>query len=55
MSSNSALLSNSMSPLINSVEVKSGYENFRYKLLAGVGACSKQRRTVSFSPVFKIF
>jgi hypothetical protein len=52
MSSNSALLSNSMSPLINSVEVKAGYENFRYKLLAGVGACSKQRRTVSFSPVF---
>lgn len=51
MSSNSALLSNSMSPLINSVEVKSGYENFRYKLLAGVGACSKQRRTVKFTPV----
>ena len=51
MSSNSALLSNSMSPLINSVEVKAGYENFRYKLLAGVGACSKQRRTVKFTPV----
>jgi hypothetical protein len=52
MSSNSALLSNSMSPLINSVEVKSNYEGFRYKLLSGVGACSKQRRTVEFQPVF---
>jgi len=52
MSSNSALLSNSMSPLINSVEVKSNYSGFRYKLMSGVGACSKQRRTVQFQPVF---
>jgi hypothetical protein len=52
MSSNSALLSNSMSPLINSVEVKSNYEAFRYKLLSGVGACSKQRRVVKFQPAF---
>ena len=52
MSSNSALLSNSMSPLINSVEVKSNYEGFRYKLLSGVGACSKQRRVVKFQPAY---
>ena len=51
MSSNSALLSNSMSPLINSIETRAGYQNFEYKLLAGVGAASKQRRTVKFTPV----
>ncbi len=50
MSSNSALLSNSMSPLINSVEVKAGYENLRYKLRAGLASCSKQRREIAFTP-----
>jgi len=50
MSSNSALLSNSMSPLINSVEVKSTYQNLRYKLKAGLASCSKQRREVAFTP-----
>ncbi len=52
MSSNSALLSNSMSPLINSVEIKANYEPFRYKLLAGVGAASKQKREIQFQPAY---
>ncbi len=50
MSSNSALLSNSMSPLINSIELKSNYQELKYKLRSGLGSCSKQRREIAFTP-----
>jgi len=53
MSSNAYLLSNSQSPALNALQVKSdAFSEFSYKMMRSLGAnIAKQRREIKFTPV----